>query len=138
MDLLDTIQLSPLKSIKHPKGDLFHALKKSDASFNAFGEAYFSTINQGDIKAWKNHSEMTCNLIVPIGNVKFVCYDETVNTFFEATIGTSNYQRLTIPPKIWFGFSGIENYNLILNIADIEHNESECLRRDLPLISYDW
>ena len=48
---MDGVILTPLKQIYHPKGDIFHAMKKSDIGFDGFGEAYFSTINQNDIKS---------------------------------------------------------------------------------------
>ena len=46
---MDGVNLTPLKQIHNSKGDIFHAMKKSDAGFNGFGEAYFSTINSGAI-----------------------------------------------------------------------------------------
>ena len=33
---------------------------------------YFSVVNPGVVKGWKLHKKMTCNLIVPIGTIKFV------------------------------------------------------------------
>ena len=51
---------------------MLHALKKSDAGFNEFGEVYFSCIENNGIKAWKCHQRMTLNLGVPIGKVNFV------------------------------------------------------------------
>ena len=42
---VEGVLLTPLKRIHHPKGDVFHGMKKSDAGFSGFGEAYFSTIN---------------------------------------------------------------------------------------------
>ena len=53
ISIMDGITLTPLKQIFNPKGNIFHALKKSDIGFNGFGEAYFSTINQNEIKGWK-------------------------------------------------------------------------------------
>ena len=53
---MDGVVLTPLKQIKHPLGDLYHAMKKSDKDFSGFGEAYFSTVNQGCVKGWKKHT----------------------------------------------------------------------------------
>ena len=36
-----------------------------------FGEIYFSTVNQNKIKAWKMHTKMKMNLIVPSGEIRF-------------------------------------------------------------------
>ena len=55
---MDGVILTPLKKIDHPKGDIYHAMKKSDHGYNGFGEVYFSTINKDDIKGWKKHLKM--------------------------------------------------------------------------------
>ena len=80
--------LTPLKKIYHPKGDILHGIKKIDKGYLGFGEAYFSTINYNEIKGWNRHKRMTLNLVVPIGSVKFVIYDDRIgisknNIFFE-------------------------------------------------------
>lgn len=81
---------------------------------------------------------MTCNLIVPFGQVHFVCVDNC-NKFFSETIGEKNYKRLTIPPGIWFGFLGLkEPYSLILNVSDIEHDLNEMDKIDKDKFLYDW
>ena len=49
---IEGVILTPLKKIHHPKGDVLHGLKKSDAEYSSFGEAYFSTINNGEIRIW--------------------------------------------------------------------------------------
>jgi len=135
--------ISELNQIYNPKGDILHALKKSDSSFNNFGEAYFSFVKYNQIKGWKKHTKMNMNLIVPVGEIKFVLYDDRDNKsepkIKEVTIGQSNYKRLTIPPNIYFSFKGIsKNINLILNIADMEHDPNESVNIDLSDISYEW
>ena len=142
---IDGVLLTPLKRIHHPKGDVFHGMKKSDSGFSGFGEAYFSTINSEDTKPWKKHFEMTLNFVVPIGEIRFVIYDDrensmTKNSFFDVTLGDNNYQRITIPPGVWVAFSGIgKSYNLLLNLASIEHDPNEIERKEnLSDIKYQW
>ncbi len=135
---MDKVILTKLKQIKHPKGDIYHGMKKSDKGFVGFGEAYFSTIYKDDIKGWKKHTKMTLNLIVILGAIKFVIYDENTKTFFTQTLSLKNYQRLTIKPKTWVAFKGIENHNILLNIADIEHDPNEAVNIDLSEIEYEW
>ncbi len=132
MDLkIHDVELTNLKIISGENGDVFHAIKSSDSAFNGFGEAYFSSVHKGAIKGWKRHRVMICNLIVPVGTVRFVLRDERDGSPTEGkqdTIELSmlNYCRLTIPPGIWFSFEGIgESVNLILNIASIEHSPDE-------------
>lgn len=140
---MDGVILTPLKQIPHQKGDIFHAMKKSDIGFDGFGEAYFSTINKGEIKGWKKHTQMTLNLIVPVGEIEFVLFDnrensQTYNRFFSIKLSQNNYQRLTISKDIFVAFKGIENFNLLLNIANIEHNPNEAINLDLSEIKYEW
>ncbi|TQV64344.1 MAG: dTDP-4-dehydrorhamnose 3,5-epimerase [Sulfurovum sp.] len=135
---MDGVILTPLKQIHHPKGDIFHGMKKSDAGFAGFGEAYFSTINQDDIKGWKKHTEMTLNLVVTVGEIKFVVYDEAAKEFFSVKLSQNNYQRLTVKPNLWMAFQGIGEYNMLLNLASIEHNPNEAINIDLSEINYEW
>jgi dTDP-4-dehydrorhamnose 3,5-epimerase len=142
---VEGVLLTPLKQIHHPKGDVFHGMKKSDSGYSGFGEAYFSTIHFEDTKPWKKHFEMTLNFVVPMGEIRFVIYDDregssTKNNFFDVTLGVNNYQRITIPPGVWVAFSGIgSEYNLLLNLANLEHNPVEVERKeDLSEITYQW
>jgi dTDP-4-dehydrorhamnose 3,5-epimerase len=135
---LDGVILTPLKQIHNPKGDIFHAMKKSDDGFDGFGEAYFSTIHKDDIKGWKQHTKMTLNLIVPTGEIEFVVYDEKIKDFFTVKLSQNNYQRLTVKPGLWMAFRGIDENNMLLNLASIEHDYEEAINIDLKDISYEW
>ncbi|RXJ69004.1 dTDP-4-dehydrorhamnose 3,5-epimerase [Halarcobacter ebronensis] len=135
---MDGVILTPLKQIFNPKGDVFHGMKKSDQGFNGFGEAYFSTIHQGDIKGWKKHTSMTLNLVVPFGEVEFVLYNEDSKEFFNIKLSQKNYQRLTVKPNLWMAFRGVGENNMLLNIASIEHDPSEAINISLEEIAYEW
>jgi dTDP-4-dehydrorhamnose 3,5-epimerase len=141
---IEGVILSPLKKIENPLGNVFHGLKKSDIGFYGFEEAYFSTVNMGVIKPWKKHLEMTLNLIVPIGLIKFVLYDDrkdskTKGKFMDITLSIENYYRLTIPPKIWVAFKGVgKSTNLLLNVANLEHNPKEIVRADINKFDFNW
>ena len=135
---LNEICVTPLKRISVTGGDVLHAMKKSDTGYVNFGEAYFSLVEFGAIKAWKRHLQMTLNLVVPIGEVHFVLID-SVGLIREERIGEGHYARLTIPPGIWFGFQGVsKKIALLLNIADIEHSPDEVERKELSELEYDW
>lgn len=132
-------ELTPLKRISTDGGDVLHGIKSSSETFFGFGEAYFSIIRKQSIKGWKKHSRMTANLIVPIGLVKFVLFDDCGNFLAEMNIGHSNFARLTIRPNVWFAFMGISNpESLILNIANIEHDPSEMESAPLEQFKYRW
>ena len=136
---MEKVLISNLKKIPTKGGDIYHALKNSDLNFNGFGEAYFSNIDFNNIKAWKRHLNMTCNLIVPYGKVRFVFFDEDIVTKKVVDIGVDNYCRITVKPKTWFGFKGLNSpSSLILNISDIPHNPEEIERKDINSINFDW
>lgn len=143
--MIEGVLLTPLKQIYKEKGSIFHAIKKHEHSFRGFGEAYFSQIDHNEIKAWKTHNDMWLNLVVPIGSVKFVMVDyrkesETYGNFFEVILNPkNNYNRLTIPPGITFGFQGVGiKTNLVLNVASIEHDPNEMENIDTNEIKYKW
>lgn len=135
---MDGVVLTSLKQIHHPKGDIFHAMKKSDNGFDGFGEAYFSTVNQNDIKGWKKHTKMTLNLLVPVGEIEFVVYNEITKKFFDIKLSQDNYQRLTVQAGLWMAFRGIGNQNMLLNLASIEHDPEEANNIELTDIAYNW
>ena len=121
---LDDILVTPLKRIPTVGGDVMHGLKKSDNGFNGFGEVYFSWVEEGAIKAWKCHQRITLNLLVPLGEVRFVFFSkerlaEQKEEFRIEKIGDNRYSRLTVPPGIWFGFQGLTSgCSLLMNVID--------------------
>ena len=139
MNLLDQIQVTPLSRISTAGGDVLHVLKSTEDSFQGFGEAYLSWITSGAIKGWKQHIQMTMNLVVPFGSVRFVFHDLKKKIFREEMIGEQQYQRLTVPPKIWYGFQGKSlNSSLIINMANLPHSPEEVEHKELDMIQFDW
>mgnify|MGYP001190977645 CR=1 FL=1 len=141
--LIQEICLTPLDKIQTSGGSVLHALKSSETNFVGFGEAYFSVVNYGMIRGWKKHNEMTSNIIVPVGSIKFVLFDETKTSkkeaFFEVTLSLDNYYRLTIPPGIWLAFQGLsKKENILLNLSNLEHQPSESVQKDISEFDYDW
>lgn len=135
---VDQIVVTPLKRIPVPGGDVLHAMKRSDPGFVDFGEAYFSQIELGAVKAWKRHLRMTLNFVVPVGAVQFVFVDDAAATRVEV-VAPDRYVRLTVPPGIWFGFKGlVAPYSLLLNVADIPHDPAEIERKGIKDFVFDW
>ena len=98
---IEGVILTPLKKIYHPKGDVFHGMKKSDKGYVSFGEVYFSTIKNGEIKGWTRHKKMFMNLVVPVGKVVFIVYDDRQKSKSRGNsliieLSPDNYQRLTL------------------------------------------
>ena len=139
---MNELIITPLDIIKVNKGDVMHAMKSHDPGFSGFGEAYFSVVSYNAIKAWKRHHVMTLNLVVPVGKIRFVLFDDrkASNTQFqEVIISKDNYCRLTVPPMVWIGFEGLsDNGSMLLNIADIQHNPHEVDKKNIEQIEFNW
>lgn len=139
---LDDIFLTPMERIVTTGGDVLHAMKKSETGFAGFGEAYFSWVSVGAIKGWKRHKEMTMNIVVPLGKVRFVFAEVDKYggyKFRVEEIGEDHYSRITVPPGFWFAFQGqAVPRNLVLNISSILHDPNEVERMPLSDISYLW
>tara|TARA_B110000014_G_scaffold250465_1_gene226765 strand:+ start:1295 stop:1750 length:456 start_codon:yes stop_codon:yes gene_type:complete len=141
---IDDVILTSLGIIEVEGGNVLHAMKQEDKGFSSFGEAYFSTVEHKVIKGWKRHFEMTLNIVVPIGHIRFVLFDDRDNSktkgfYQEVSLSRNNYQRLTVPPMIWFAFEGIaKESSLLLNLASIPHRKEEQENLSLDEIRYKW
>lgn len=140
--MIEGLQLTPLRVVSNPKGDIYHALKASAPGYQGFGEAYFSTVIQGLTKSWKRHNRFTLNLVVPVGEIRFILYDDrpgssTCGQFADLCLGLAgNYARLTVPPGLWMAFRGLDQFNLLLNIIPAEHDPAESDTVDINSIDY--
>jgi dTDP-4-dehydrorhamnose 3,5-epimerase len=135
--------LTELKIIEQSQGSVMHGIKVSESSFAGFGEAYFSTVCNGLIKGWKLHQKMTLNLVVPYGDIRFIVHDGIhdkkempIEPLIDVVLGNSNYCRLTVPPNFWVAFKGIgANTNMLMNVANIEHDPNESLNKSLDFFN---
>lgn len=140
--MIEGLLMTPLQVVSNPKGDIYHALKASSPGYQGFGEAYFSTVARGLTKGWKRHNRFTLNLVVPVGEIRFIVYDDrqgssTYGQFADFCLGlSSNYARLTVPPSLWMAFQGIGEFNLLLDIINQEHDTTEADKKDLSEIVY--
>lgn len=141
---VDGVFLTPLKIIDAPSGDVLHCMKHIDPGYAGFGEAYFSNVEEDVVKGWKRHRQMTLNLIVPVGAIRFVIYDDRpessiYGTFHDITLSINNYQRLTVPPMVWMAFQGTgESGGILLNIANIAHDHKEVDKKQIDEIKFNW
>ena len=140
--MIKDVLINKLNVFDTPGGNVMHAMKMTSKGYEGFGEAYFSQIEKDAVKAWKRHKEMTLNLIVPVGEIRFIFFDDRVaeNTQLqEIIISKENYCRLTIPPMIWMGFQGLsDGISVLLNIANIEHNADEVDKKKIEEIKFNW
>lgn len=143
--MIEGILVTPLKVIDTFGGNVMHGMKSTDQGFVGFGEAYFSTVESNAIKGWKRHHLMTLNLMVPVGTIRFIIYDDrqrstSCNQFEQIVLSRScNFCRLTVPPMVWLGFQGLDkNDSILLNVASIKHSPDEVDRKELNAFKYDW
>lgn len=142
--MISGIKLTDLSIVPGENGNVFHFMKKSDPCFVDFGEVYFSSIDRGAIRAWKLHTKMTLNVVIPQGKVLFNMKDlregsPTFGKLQSVMLSQEPWQRLTVPPGIWFGFKGLGlSGNLVCNQADLSHDPREVMKRPLNEIGADW
>lgn len=137
---------TPLKQFEDSRGKVMHMLRCNDPHFKKFGEVYFSWIYAGSIKAWKLHKKSIMNFAVPIGAILLVLYDDrhdsaTYGEVNEIHVGCENYNLLTIPNNIWYGFSPLDDKPaMITNCTTLPHQSSEVETRDMfdSAIPYSW
>lgn len=140
--MIDGLLITPLPIVNNPKGNIYHAMQASSPGYISFGEAYFSSVLHGHVKGWKRHNRFTLNLVVPVGEIRFILFDDrpscsTFGQFFDVNLGIdNNYARLTVPPGIWMAFKGIGEFNLLMNIINNEHDPNESDNKDLSELNY--
>ncbi|MBI1202286.1 MAG: dTDP-4-dehydrorhamnose 3,5-epimerase [Rhodopseudomonas sp.] len=140
------LEIIPLRIIADDRGSVMHMLRADAMHFASFGEIYFSTVHRGVVKGWKRHRQMQLSLAVPVGAIRFVCFDGrpdsvTAGRSVDLTIGPANYKLLIIPPGVWTAFQGVaEGTSLLANCASIPHDPAEADNRSLDdsPMNVDW
>jgi dTDP-4-dehydrorhamnose 3,5-epimerase len=144
--MIEGVIVTELRRIPGAKGGVLHAMTASSGGYRGFGEAYFSEITEGAIKTWRQHRRVTMNLVVPVGQVRFVLHDDraesrTKGRSEEHRIGTAggHYARLTVPPLVWVAFQGLgPGTSLILDIIDEPHDPDEAASLPISSFPFAW
>ena len=144
--MIDGVRIIPKKQIIDERGKIMHMMRNDDANFTKFGEVYFSYSNPNTVKAWYLHKRMTINYVCLIGKIKLALFDDrdkskTKGILQEIFLTTENYNLLSVPPGIWYGFKSVENeFSIIANFSDVHHDPEEMLRKsfDDPYFNYNW
>ncbi|MGI5096400.1 dTDP-4-dehydrorhamnose 3,5-epimerase family protein [Treponema socranskii] len=143
--MIDGVTLHDEKQIIVPNGNIFHAIKSNSKGFCGFGEAYFSQIEQGAVKGWKRHNRYTLNIVVPVGAIRFVIYDDregsiTYGQFEEIILSVKdNYKRLTVAPGLWMAFQGLEDgISMLMDVIPEVHTEDEADRKRVEEIPFEF
>lgn len=137
----------PLREIGDARGAVLHLLRCDEPAFLGFGECYCSETLPGAVKAWKRHKLQTQNLVVPVGRLRLVVFDDRTGSSTRGALEVielgrpDNYARVTIPPGLWYGFSALgTSPALIVNCADLPHDpqDSDRLPEGDAAIPYLW
>lgn len=144
--MIDGVKIIPLKIISDHRGKVMHMLRSDSPNFKKFGEVYFSTIFQNIVKGWHLHLKSTLNYVCLNGRVKLVLFDDRTNSstkgkYQEIILSPKEYFLVSIPPKIWNGFKGLDQYeSIIANCLDNPHDESEMIRKETTdkYFNYNW
>lgn len=138
------VLLTPKKVVGDDRGQVMHVLRSDDPNFIAFGEAYISEIFARVTKGWKLHTLSTSNMVVPVGEVRFVMYDTreespTFGKFDDVTIGDKNYQLLTIPPHVVYAWRNVRDTTaVVLNCATELWSPNESSNLPLETYPFEW
>ena len=106
LDEIEGVIIQPLKQIADNRGSVLHMLDNDSSLFKQFGEVYFSEIHSGRVKAWKRHKKQSQNLVVPLGKILLVIYDDRPNSNTHGKIEQYNlgrpedYRLIHIPPML--------------------------------------
>ena len=146
--MIDGIEITTLKQMHDDRGAVFHMLRSDTGMLDNVAEIYFSIVNPGVIKGWKQHKTMRMRLAVPKGKLKFVMYDERENSPTKGVIqeievgeNESDYKLINVPPLIWSSFQCISSESAIVcNCASVLHDPAEVdlLPIENDKIKYNW
>jgi len=144
--MIEGVIVTPLRQIFDERGKVMHMLREDSPVFSRFGEIYFSCTHPGVVKAWHLHKEMTLNYAVIYGEIKFVLFDDRLNSstrgqVHELFISPENYCLVTVPPMIWNGFKSVgTEASIVANCSTLPHDPEELVRRSPsdPAIPYSW
>ena len=148
MKLIKGVRTKALRVIPDERGRLFEILRCDEPIFQAFGQVYCTTVNEGVVKGWHFHKKQIDNFVCVTGMIKLVVYDNRtdsptkglVNEFF---IGTHNPVLVQIPAGVYHGFKGLTDPEaIVINVPTepYQHRKPDEYRCD-PYhnnIPYDW
>lgn len=129
---IDGVMTTDLREISDARGAVLHMIRTDAPGYIGFGECYFSEVLPGALKAWKRHRIQTQNLAVPAGRVRFVIFDDRIDSPTRGVadvveIGRPDaYLRLTVPPMLWMGFTCVgQTPALVVNVSNYPHDPAE-------------
>ncbi|WP_137024947.1 dTDP-4-dehydrorhamnose 3,5-epimerase [Synechococcus sp. UW179A] len=135
------ILVTPLKRISHPQGDILHIIQIGSPGTSLIKEVYASHIHKNETKGWKRHLQLPLNIVVIAGKINFSFADnrnkDVATSYSNLLLSPSeNHSRITIPPLIWVSFTGLHDFNILINSIPELHNPEEA--ENLPLSTFPF
>jgi dTDP-4-dehydrorhamnose 3,5-epimerase len=141
-------QAIPLTQYCDCRGRVFEILRRDDPHFAGFGQAYFSSIYPGVVKAWHAHQRQTDFICIIKGMCRVGLFDNregspTRGEIDDMVIGEHNLILLQIPPGVFHGFKTVSPDEVFLVNLPSEPYDRESpdeLRRPWndPGIPFNW
>lgn len=148
MDLIQGVQVRPLKQIHDERGWLMEMLRTDWPEYERFAQSYITIGYPGIVKGWHYHKLQTDHFVVVHGTAKVVCYDRRedsptkgkINEFFP---GEQNPMLISIPPLVLHGFKAVGTGPVyVVNFPTQLYNYAQPDEFRLPSnskdIPYDW
>ena len=89
---LNKIKIERYNIVWDENGIILKILNNKQINLKFYKDAYFSFVKFNKIKGWKKHTKMTMTLVVPVGKVQFVFYDES--KFRSIIIGDNRFFKI--------------------------------------------
>lgn len=146
--MIEGVKTKKLRVIPDERGRLMEILRSDDEMFSRFGQVYMTTTYPQVVKAWHYHKEQDDNIVVAVGMLKLVLFDDRkgsptrgqVNEFF---IGEHNPMLVHVPADVYHGWKCISQTEaLVINTTtrpyDHEDPDEYRLPWDTDQVPYDW
>lgn len=145
---MEGLILKPLQAHCDDRGRVMEMLRADDPFYAGFGQAYFSTIYPGVIKAWHAHQRQTDTMVVIKGMCKIGFFDDrpestTCGQSKMVVAGEHRPLLVQIPPGIYHGFKAISHEEVLLvNLPNEPYNPASPdelrLAWNDPSIPFNW
>ncbi len=148
MDLIQGVDVRPLKQIHDERGWLMEMLRSDWPEYERFAQSYVTVAYPGIVKGWHYHMKQTDHFVVVHGTAKVVCFDPRadsptkgkVNEFF---VGEQNPALVKIPPFVIHGFKAIGTgpayvVNFPTELYNYREPDEFRMPSDSKDIPYDW
>lgn len=126
--MIEGVKVEPLITRLDERGREAHLFRADEAEAVRFGQVQLTSLFPGAIKAWRRHRVRTDVVACVQGTVRLGLYDArdespSSGLAIEIFLGPHNPVRVTIPPRVWFGYKGIGTEEALLVVLT-DHADS--------------